>query len=155
MKKTAIVISTLLTLALPAMAEDFATAKDAEALVAKLVKAVTADSAATYKEVNAKDPKWTHGDLYPVVIDTQGQAPNLAHGMNSKIVGKDNLDLEDMDGKKFVQEMIKSAKAKGKSWTDLKYTDPVTKKILPKSMYCELVPLKSGDVIACAGIYKR
>lgn len=53
----------------PAMAADFATTKDAEALVAKLVKAVVADSAAIYKEVTAKDPKWIHGDLYPSVVD--------------------------------------------------------------------------------------
>jgi signal transduction histidine kinase len=153
MKKTAIVISTLLSMALPAMAEDFATAKDAEALVAKLAKAVAADNSATYKEVNAKDPKWVHGDLYPMVLDLKGVM--LSHGANEKLIGKDLYDLQDIDGKAFVKEYIEATKAKGKSWTDFKYTDPVTKKVLPKSFYCEKVSLKSGDVVACAGIYKR
>jgi cytochrome c len=31
------------------------------------------------------------------------------------------------------------------------FSDPVTKKLLPKSMYCE----KLSDTAVCAGIYKR
>jgi signal transduction histidine kinase len=153
MKKTTIILSTLLAITAPAMAADFAVAKDAEALVAKLVKAVAADSVATYKEVTAKDPKWIHGDLYPSVVDVQGHV--LAHGANDKLVGKVVFETEDVDGKQFIKEYIQTSKAKGKSWTDYKYTDPVTKKVLPKSMYCEIVALKTGDVVACAGIYKR
>lgn len=79
----------------------------------------------------------------------------LAHGANEKLVGKVVFDTEDVDGKKFIMEYIEASKAKGKSWTDYKYTDPVTKKVLPKSMYCEIVAVKSGDVVACSGIYKR
>lgn len=153
MKKTAIVISALLSMALPAAAADFATPKDAEALVAKLVKAVTADSATTFKEINAKDPKWIHGDLYPWSLDLTGHV--LAHGATEKLIGKDLMDLQDIDGKPFVKEYIEATKAKGKSWTDFRYTDPVTKKVLPKSAYCEKVSLKSGDIIVCSGIYKR
>lgn len=153
MKKTAIVIFALFSMALPAMAEDFAVAKDAEALVAKLVKAVAADSAATFKEITAKDPKWVHGDLYPWSLDLKGHV--LAHGATEKLVGKDLLELQDIDGKQFVKEYVQATDAKGKSWTDFRYTDPVTKKVLPKSAYCEKVGLKSGDVLVCAGIYKR
>lgn len=153
MKSTAIILSSLLALTAPAMAVDFATPKDAEALVAKLVKAVAADSAATFKEINAKDPKWIHGDLYPWSLDLQGHV--LAHGANEKLIGKDLIDLQDIDGKPFVKEYVEATKAKGKSWTDFRYTDPVTKKVLPKSAYCEKVSLKSGDVLVCSGIYKR
>ena len=31
-----------------------------------------------------------------------------------------------------------------------KFTDPVTKKVLPKSMYCE----RLDDTVVCGGIYK-
>jgi signal transduction histidine kinase len=79
----------------------------------------------------------------------------LSHGANEKLVGKELIGVLDFDGKAFVKEMIEATKAKGKSWTDFKYSDPVTKKVLPKSNYCEKVSLKSGDVVACAGIYKR
>lgn len=153
MKKTAIILSTLLAMTAPAMAEDFATPKDAEALVAKVVKAVIADSATTFKEINAKDPKWVNGDLYPYSLDMTGVV--LAQGAQAKHVGKNLIGLQDSDGKEFVREYIEATKAKGKSWTDFKFTDPVTKKVLPKSAYCEKVSLKSGDIIVCSGIYKR
>jgi signal transduction histidine kinase len=154
MKKTTFVLTALLCAASTSFAADnFGTAADAEALVGKLVKAVAANHAAAYKEVTAKDPKWVHGDLYPLVIDLKGVM--LSHGADEKLIGKEQYDLHDIDGKAFVKGYIEATKAKGKSWTDYKYTDPVTKKALPKSLYCEKVSLKSGDVVACAGIYKR
>ena len=130
-------------------AESFATAKEAEAMVAKAAKAVVADKAATFKEITAKDKKWVDRDLYAVVYDMNGKC--LAHGQNEKQVGKDLIDLADADGKEFVKERVEFAKSKGKFWHDYKFTDPATKKVLPKSAYCE----KAGDVIVCAGIYKR
>ena len=153
MKRTAIAIFTVLSIALPAAAASLAIPRDAEALVAKLAKAVVVDSAVTYREVTAKDPKWVRGDLYPVVQDAQGIM--LAHGANEKMVGKMVLDLEDADGKQFGRELNRNTLANGKAWTDYKYKDSFTKKISLKSMYCEKVRLKSGDVLACAGIYKR
>lgn len=130
-------------------AEDFATSKEAEALVVKAVKAVVADRATTLKEITAKDKKWVDRDLYTVVYDMNGKC--IAHGQNEKQVGKDLMELADADGKEFVKERVALAKSKGKFWQDYKFTDPVTKKVLPKSAYCE----KAGDVIVCAGIYKR
>lgn len=132
-----------------AFSDDFATPKEAEAMVAKAVKAVTADRAGTLKEITAKDKKWVVRDLYPVVYDMNGKC--LAHGQNEKQVGKDLIEMADADGKEFVKERVELAKSKGKFWQDYKFTDPVTKKVLPKSAYCE----KTGDVIVCAGVYKR
>ncbi len=129
--------------------DEFATTKDAEAIVANAVKAVKADRATALKEITAKDPKWVDRDLYAVVYDMNGKC--LAHGQNPKQVGKDLIDMADADGKEFVKERVALAKSKGKFWQDYKFTDPVTKKVLPKSAYCE----KTGDVIVCAGVYKR
>ncbi len=42
------------------------------------------------------------------------------------------------------------AKSKGTFWQDYKFTNPTTKKIEPKSMYCE----KLDDSVLCGGIYK-
>jgi len=149
MKKTAITLFAFAGAALSAAEADFATPKEAEALVAKLVKVVAANKAEAFKEVNAKDPKWVRGDLYPWVIDSQGTM--LAHGANDKLVGKALLELEDVDGKQFVKEYIQATNAKGKAWSNYKWSDPVTKKVLPKAAYCE----KVSDVLVCAGIYKR
>ncbi len=57
----------------------------------------------------------------------------LAHGANSKMIGKDLIDLKDSDGKAFVRERLEMAKTKGKGWQDFKFTNPVTKRIEPKA----------------------
>jgi cytochrome c len=130
-------------------ADNFATPKEAESMVVKVVKAVGTDRATTLKEITSKDKKWVDRDLYPVVYDMNGKC--VAHGQNEKQVGKDLIDLTDADGKEFIKERVALAKSKGKFWQDYKFTDPLTKKVLPKSAYCE----KAGDVIVCAGVYKR
>jgi cytochrome c len=144
----AFALASLVSLPLLA-ANEFAAPKEAEAMVAKAVAAIGADRAAVYKEITAKDGKWVDRDLYAVVYDMNGTC--LAHGQNPKQVGKDLIDLADADGKEFVKERVALAKSKGKFWQDYKFTDPVTKKVLPKAAYCE----KAGDAIVCAGVYKR
>jgi signal transduction histidine kinase len=150
MRKSKLIIATFSLFSFAAFAaDDFATAKEAEAMVAKAVQAVNADKAAAFKEITGKDKKWVNRDLYPVVYDMTGKC--LAHGQNEKQVGKDLIELADADGKEFVKERVEFAKSKGKFWHDYKFTDPVSKKVLPKSAYCE----KAGDVIVCAGVYKH
>ena len=144
--------STLVALSLAssaAFADNFATPKEAEAMVVKAVAAVAAGKDAAFKEITGKDKKWVDRDLYPVVYDMNGKC--LAHGQNEKQVGKDLIDLADPDGKEFVKERVALAKSKGKFWQDYKFKDPVSQKVLPKSAYCE----KTGELIVCAGVYKR
>ncbi|HZX33437.1 MAG TPA: cache domain-containing protein [Rhodocyclaceae bacterium] len=149
MKRKTLALIACSVLSVPAFAADFASAQEAEAMVGKAAKAVAANKEATFKEITAKDKKWVMKDLYPVVYGMDGKC--LAHGQNEKQVGKDLIDLADPDGKEFIKERVQLASSKGKFWQDYKFTDPVTKKVLPKSAYCE----KSGDVVICAGIYKR
>ena len=132
-----------------AHASEFASAKEAENMVAKAIAALKTNQQKTYDEITAKDSKWIDRDLYPVVYDLTGKV--LAHGQNPKQVGKDLIDLKDPDGKLFVKERVELASAKGKFWQDYKFTDPLTKKALPKQMYCE----KLNDTAVCAGVYKR
>jgi cytochrome c len=42
------------------------------------------------------------------------------------------------------------AKTKPSFWQDYKFTNPESKKIEPKSMYCE----KLDETVVCGGIYK-
>ncbi|MEW6766273.1 MAG: cache domain-containing protein [Pseudomonadota bacterium] len=132
-----------------ALAEDFATAKDAEALVTQAVKAIAADKDGTLKAITAKDPKWVHGDLYPFVYNLKGEV--VAHGQNERMVGKNMIENTDADGKPMVKERLELAKTKGTFWQDYKWKNPVTKKVEQKSSYCET----KGELIICAGIYKR
>jgi cytochrome c len=131
-------------------ADDFAAPQDAEKLVQKAVSHIRSQGKdKAYGEFTAKAPGWGDRDLYVVVYDLNGKV--LAHGQNAKMVGKELIDLKDPDGKAFVKERVDLAKAKGKFWHDYKFTDPVTKKVLPKSAYCE----KLEETVVCAGVYKR
>jgi signal transduction histidine kinase len=141
------------SLALPsfsAFAEEFGSAADAEAMVQKAIAHIkTAGAEAAFADFTAQKTDFIKNDVYVVVYDLSGKA--LAHGQNPKQVGKDLIAFKDADGKEFIKERVELAKSKGKFWQDYKFTDPVTKKILPKSAYCE----KSDNNIVCAGIYKR
>jgi cytochrome c len=130
--------------------EEFGSAKEAEAMVVKAVahiKAMGAEKA--YQDFTAKAPAFVDRDLYVVVYDLTGRV--LAHGLNPKMVGKDLIDLKDPDGKQFVKERVELARTKTAFWHDYKFTDPVSRKVLPKSTYCQRVE----STAVCVGIYKR
>lgn len=123
---------------------------DAKAMVKKAVAHLQkAGKDVAYKDFTAPNKSFTKNDLYIVVYDMDGKC--LAHGQNPKQVGKDLLGLRDPDGKAFVQERVDLAKSKGSFWQDYKFTDPLTKKVMPKEMYCE----KANDVVVCGGVYKQ
>lgn len=130
-------------------ADDYGTPAQAEAMVHKAVEHIKKGKDAAYADFTAKKPEWIDRDIYVVVYDFTGTV--LAHGQNEKQVGKHLLDFKDADGKEFVKERVELAKSKGKFWQDYKFTDPITKKILPKSAYCE----RLDETAVCAGIYKR
>jgi len=101
-----------------------------------------------YAEINNKAGRFTDGDLYLVVYGLDGIV--RAHGANAKMIGKNLIELKDIDGKAFVKERLELAQAKGTFWQDYKFTNPVSKKIEPKSAYCE----KLEDVVVCGGVYR-
>ncbi len=150
---TPVVLLCAAALLLPAttFAQTKATAAEATAMVKKGVtdlKAAGKDKDKIYAAVTAKDARWVDRDLYLVVYGMDGVVK--AHGANAKLVGNNMIDMLDIDGKPYIKERIDLAKSKGSFWQDYKFTNPTTKKIEPKSMYCE----KTDDVVACAGIYK-
>lgn len=131
-------------------AEGGATKDDATAMVKKgvaYVKSAGKDKA--YAEFSDKgNAGWHHEDLYLVVYGLDGTVH--AHGANAKMIGKNLIDLKDIDGKPFVKERVDMAKTKASFWQDYKFTNPETKKIEPKQMYCE----KLEETVVCGGIYK-
>jgi cytochrome c len=134
---------------LAATSSQQATADEAVAMVKKgvaFIKANGKDKA--YAEITSKEGRFRDRDLYLVVYGLDGKV--WAHGQNTRMVGKVVIDLRDIDGKEFVRERVQLAQAKPSFWQDYKFTNPVSKKIEPKSMYCE----KLEDVAVCGGIYK-
>ncbi len=148
-KHVVLLAAALAPAALPVFAQDSrATRAEAEAMVRRGVEAVKKDRAKAYAEITAPAKTYVDRDLYLVVYDLNGKVH--AHGQNAKQVGKDLIDFRDSDGKPFVRERVELAKSKGKFWQDYKFTDPLTKTVLPKQMYCERVE----DVVVCGGVYK-
>lgn len=136
---------------LTTFADTKATAAEATAMVKKGVAAIKAggkNNDKLFAEITAKDAKWVDRDLYLVVYGMDGSVK--AHGANAKLVGNNLMDMLDIDGKPYIKERIDLAKSKGSFWQDYKFTNPTSKKIEPKSMYCE----KVDELVACAGIYK-
>lgn len=129
-------------------AAEHGSANEAKAMVQKAIDAMKKHGIeATITDINKRDGQYQDRDLYVVVYDMNGK--NLAH-LNPKMVGKEMMDLTDVDGKFFIRERIELVKAKGKAWQDYKFVNPTTKQIEPKSMYVE----KFENVIVGCGIYK-
>jgi hypothetical protein len=126
-----------------------ATPKEAEAMVKKGIAHLKAHPREkAFADISNKKGAFVDRDLYLVVYRIDGT--NLAHGTNEKMIGKNMIDIKDMDGKEYMRERMELARTKGAFWHDLKFVDPLTRKIEPKQMYCE----RSDDLVVCGGVYK-
>lgn len=152
--KPSLILSTVaaalaLCVSMTVQAQTKASAAEATAMVKKGVAFIKSNGKDKgYAEVSNKKGQFIDRDLYLVVYALDGTV--RAHGANEKMIGKNLIDLKDIDGKEFVKERVELAKSKGTFWQDYKFTNPVTKKIEPKRMYCE----KLDDAAVCGGIYK-
>ncbi len=133
----------------PALGSTDATKEDAVAMVKKGVAFIKANGTEKgYAAISDKNGPFIDRDLYLVVYGLDGKC--LAHGANPRQIGKDLIDLTDVDGKYFVKERVSLARAKPAGfWQEYKFTNPVSKKIEPKIMYCE----KLGETAVCGGVY--
>lgn len=130
---------------------EYATKEEAVAMVKKGIAFIKANGAEKgYAAITDKKGPFQDRDLYLVVYGLDGKC--LAHGANEKQVGRDLIDLKDVDGKAFVRERVELARSKPAGfWQDYKFTNPVSKKIEPKQMYCE----RMGETAVCGGVYKQ
>lgn len=134
--------------AAPAKGEK-ATKEEAVSMVKKGIAFIKANGKEKgYAEITSKDSRFKDRDLYLVVYGLDGIV--RAHGQNPKMVDKNLISLKDVDGKEFVRERVELGNSKGTFWQDYKFTNPVTKRIEPKQMYCE----RLDDTVVCGGVYK-
>jgi signal transduction histidine kinase len=98
---------------------------------------------------NPTNKQFHIGDLYLFVYDSKGTT--LAHGATPRMIGKNVIDMKDIDGKYLIKDFIEVTNTKGKGWVDYKWPNPVTKAIQQKSSYVEKV---DNDLIIGVGIYK-
>ena len=95
---------------LPAVqAQDLVTKPEAEAMVGKALKYLKGNGKdKLYAEVSKKDGQFTDRDLYLVVYGLDGTV--RAHGANGKMIGKNLMEIKDVDGKYFIKERVELAK---------------------------------------------
>lgn len=141
-------VGTIMTVT-AAGAADRATKAEAVAMVEKAVAYIKANGTdKSYAEFDKKGGLFTDRDLYVVVYGFNGTV--YAHGANEKLIGTDQSNAKDPDGKAFVAERIALAKKGQPFWQDYKFMDPLTHTVVPKEMYCE--PL--NETAVCGGVYK-
>lgn len=133
----------------PALAGERAGTGEAVAMVKKAVahlKLHGPDKA--YADFNNRRGAFVDRDLYVSVYSLQGRC--LAHGVNPHQIGRDLIDLTDIDGKYFIKERVALARSQpGGFWHEYMFTHPVSRKVEPKRMYCE----KVDDTAVCSGTY--
>jgi len=124
-------------------------ADEAKAMVEKasaLIKTEGMEKALA--EIGNPKGQFVKGEMYVFAYDLT--ATMVAHPMNSKLVGKNLMDVPDAEGKLFRKEIIELAKTKGAGWVDYKYKNPTTNQVESKTTYIQ----KEGDIVLCCGIYK-
>jgi signal transduction histidine kinase len=100
-----------------------------------------------FAEINRRDGMFVDRDMYIYVYDKN--LKNLAHGGNSKLIGKDLGELRDPDGK-FVNKGLLDVAQKGGGTYTFKFYNPASAKIEEKIGYAEM----EGDIMVGSGVYK-
>lgn len=135
MRKLIYVLCTCLVLMMAATtfaAETHGTKDEAMKLISKCQNYLKEHGKdATLEEINNPKGLFVDRDLYVFAIGFDGEM--LAHGANSKLVGKNLIDLKDPDGVFLIRELGKQAPKGG--WTKYRWTNPVTKVAEKKESY--------------------
>jgi len=124
------------------------TRDEAITMVKKAIESIKTDAPKTYAEITAQVPAYHDRDLYAIVYDSTGRC--LAHGNNPNRAGQNMIDDQDANGVHFIQDRMELMKTQASFWQEYKYSDPITKRIRPKSTYCE----RLNDTVVCVGVYK-
>jgi cytochrome c len=151
MSMLVVALATVLGAGAGRAADEAATARQAEAMVKKGVAYIKAHGKDKgFAEITRRDSKEFHDrDLYLAAHTLDGTC--VAHGTNEKMVGKNFLDMKDIDGKEYIKERVEFGRTRASFWTDYKFVNPLSKRIEPKTAYCE----RLDDFVVCGGVYKK
>jgi cytochrome c len=148
MRKLALMLAVAL-LAPATLAEDRASTQDAERLVHKAVDYLKKEGKQKALPVFS-DPggPFTYRDLYVFVLDLNGVM--RAHGRKKELIGKDQMQNHDAEGRFFTREQLELAKTKGSGWNEYLFENPATGKVERKVAYVE----KVDDLVVGCGAFK-
>ena len=130
-----------------ALAAVHATRPEAEALAARAVACIQADGARKAYAAFTHGAGYKDGDLYVVVQDMDGRT--LAHGANAGLVGRQLLDLADLDGRPLTRSQLDLARRQGKGWAGpFTVRNAVTNGAQRRAVYVQRV----GDTVVSVGV---
>ncbi len=81
-------------------------------------------------EFNKAESEFIFDDLYVFVID--GDGVFLAHPIKPALVGKNMIDMKDVDGTPLIK-LFTEVESEG--WVEYKWPHPETKRVAPKKSY--------------------
>jgi methyl-accepting chemotaxis protein len=93
---------------------------------------------------------FVEGDLYVYAYGLDGVLVATSSPASKMNIGANHTELRDLDGKRYMSEMIATAREKGKGWCDYVMRHPQTHQPLPKSSYFE----RADDYLIGCGIYR-
>ena len=122
-----------------------ATPDEAKAMALKAAEYLKSNGAEkSFAAFDAKDGPWHDRDLYVIVQDSKGFM--VAHGTNAGLIGRNVLELKDVQGKPFNRD---AQAIKDAGWISYKWQNPTTKAIDPKTMYI----VRVGEYLVGVGAY--
>jgi cytochrome c len=127
-----------------------ATPAQAQALLARAVDAVRADTGKAIDAFNTPRGPYAEDDLYVFVVDLSDKRFR-AHGVDRRLIGTDALSLRDPNGKPIAQEMIAAVAERDQVELDYAWPNPVTGKVENKHTFLR----KVGDLLVGVGYYTR
>ncbi len=103
------------------------------------------------KTLSDANGPFRRGELYVAVLDFKGHTH--AHGGNATLIGKNQFDFQDADGKYFVRETVRMLRSQPSGWVDYRWINPASGRVEPKSAYCERI--NDTELFVTCGIYER
>jgi cytochrome c len=147
--KTTVFALCALSLNTASFAAERGTIDEAIVLVQKAKAYIKANgNEKAYAEFSNPKGQFHDRDLYIFVFDKKGNT--LAHGGNSRLIGKNLYELKDVTGLYSTQALLDAAQ-KGGGKSNFKFLNPQTKAIEAKTGYSEMV----GDVMVGSGAYDK
>jgi cytochrome c len=143
----ALLVSLAVAFGPSARAADHATPDEAKAMAIKAADFLKANGPEkAFAAFDAQGGPFHDRDLYVFVQNDAGIVQ--AHGANAALIGKNLMNIKDVDGKPFVQQIVA---VKDTGWVDYKWQDPQTQMVEPKTSYV----IRVGEYVIGVGAYKN
>jgi hypothetical protein len=145
-----IVLFGLAVIHAPLWAQERATPQEVLQKVTEARDFLSASGQAGIAEFNQKDSRWVWKDTYVFVMDLDTVVV-LAHPMNPKLLGRDQIGLKDIKGNFLFIQFCEKAAEDGGGWVEYWWPKPGQQTPSRKVTYVLRVP--GTTLVVGAGVY--